>query len=256
MGTRLIGRAKSGGMLAVLALCYALALQAMLAPPAALAAMARDATAAGHALCDTPGVPHAPDGDGQNACCLPGCAAACAPRTVSKEPPPSILPPVPGMQEPALRTALGRANPAARLDGRAERRGDAATGASARASGRLSTRFSTLSVCSGRPPNASRSPAIARDRSMPCFNFTRFALPAAALAAFVAAQAPAFAHEYKAGAIVIEHPWSRATPAGPRSAAAISFCRTRARRTASSPSPPRRSATRCRSTRWPPRTAS
>jgi hypothetical protein len=106
MRTRVIGRAKSGGMLAVLALCYALALQAMLAPPAALAAMARNAAAAGHALCDTPGVPHAPGGDGQNACCLPGCAAACTPRTAFKEPPPSILPPVPGLHDAALRTAL------------------------------------------------------------------------------------------------------------------------------------------------------
>jgi hypothetical protein len=106
MRTPFIGRARSGGMLAVLALCYALALQAMLAPSAALAAMARDAAAAGHPLCDTTGVPKAPDGDGQNACCLPGCAAACAPRSAAKEPPPSVLPPGPGKGNAAPRPAL------------------------------------------------------------------------------------------------------------------------------------------------------
>lgn len=106
MRTRLIGRAKSGGMLAVLALCYALALQAMLGPASALAPMAADTAAAGHPLCGTPGIPHAPDGDGQSACCLPGCAAACAPRTVAKEPPPSPLPQGSGMEHAVIRTGL------------------------------------------------------------------------------------------------------------------------------------------------------
>lgn len=42
----------------------------------------------------------------------------------------------------------------------------------------------------------------------------RFARPALLAAALLSAPAMALAHEYKAGAIVIEHPWSRATPAG------------------------------------------
>lgn len=95
MRTEFIGRARSGGLLAVLALSYALALQAMLAPQAALAALAQDAAPAGHALCDGAGAPHAPDGDGQNACCLPGCVASCAPRQAAKEPPPAIVPRAP-----------------------------------------------------------------------------------------------------------------------------------------------------------------
>lgn len=34
------------------------------------------------------------------------------------------------------------------------------------------------------------------------------------LAALVAAATPVLAHDYKAGTLVIDHPWSRATPAG------------------------------------------
>jgi hypothetical protein len=91
-------------MMAVLALCYALALQAMLAPQAALAAMARDA--AGHLLCDTPVTPDPAAHDGQNACCLPGCAASCASRTAAKDLPPPLLPLCPGIGPAALRTAI------------------------------------------------------------------------------------------------------------------------------------------------------
>lgn len=46
------------------------------------------------------------------------------------------------------------------------------------------------------------------------FPLSRSVLSAAMLAGSFAAQAPALAHEYKVGAIVIEHPWSRATPGG------------------------------------------
>jgi len=42
----------------------------------------------------------------------------------------------------------------------------------------------------------------------------RFTLSFAALLAFAAAGEPARAHDYKAGALTISHPWIRATPKG------------------------------------------
>jgi periplasmic copper chaperone A len=47
----------------------------------------------------------------------------------------------------------------------------------------------------------------------------KIALRRTLLAAALAASAPAFAHEFKAGSLEIEHPWSRATPAGAKVAA-------------------------------------
>src|SRR5829696_201572 len=60
----------------------------------------------------------------------------------------------------------------------------------------------------GLPP--ARRPSQSRGPTMPA----RFTLSFAALLAFAAAGEPARAHDYKAGALTISHPWIRATPKG------------------------------------------